>query len=148
MSSVSATSNVAATDQSPNPSQTLGQAQFLQLLVTQMTQQDPLNPQSDTAFAAQLAQFSALQESTSMAGNMANLQANGLLGQTVTVASATNTSQRTTGVVSGIDISSGTPEIVINNQPFNLSQIVSVEPTPTATSNGIASTTANSNVKP
>ena len=68
-------------------SQTLTQANFLQLLVTQMTSQDPLNPESDTEFASQLAQFSALQQSQNMAGDMQELQANSLIGSTVSVTS-------------------------------------------------------------
>lgn len=39
----------------------LGQADFLQLLITQLENQDPLSPQDNTAFVAQLAQFSSLQ---------------------------------------------------------------------------------------
>jgi flagellar basal-body rod modification protein FlgD len=120
---------VSSTSSTPNPSQTLTQANFLQLLVTQMTSQDPLNPESDTDFAAQLAQFSSLQEATAMAGNMAGMQATGLLGATVTAAASTNNTQTTTGVVSQIDMSSGTPEIEVNGQLYALSQISSIAPT-------------------
>ena len=38
----------------------LGKDEFLKLLVTQLQNQDPLNPQDDTQFISQLAQFSAL----------------------------------------------------------------------------------------
>src|SRR5476651_979140 len=41
--------------------QTLGEDDFLQLLVTQLQNQDPTNPQDNSAFVAQLAQFSSLQ---------------------------------------------------------------------------------------
>ncbi|KIH82258.1 flagellar hook assembly protein FlgD [Pseudomonas batumici] len=41
--------------------QTLGKDAFLQLLVTQLKNQDPLNPQDNSAFVAQLAQFSSLE---------------------------------------------------------------------------------------
>jgi flagellar basal-body rod modification protein FlgD len=120
-----------STDQTPNSSSALTQADFLKLLVTQMTQQDPLNPQSDTAFAAQLAQFSSLQESTTMAGDMASLQADSLIGQTVTVASATNSQKTSSGVVTGVDVSSGSPEIQVNGQLYSLSQITAITPTQT-----------------
>ncbi|MBN1517308.1 flagellar hook assembly protein FlgD [Candidatus Sumerlaeota bacterium] len=40
----------------------LGQLDFLNLLVTQLKNQDPLNPQDSAEFAAQLAQFSALEQ--------------------------------------------------------------------------------------
>jgi flagellar basal-body rod modification protein FlgD len=112
-------------------SQTLNQADFLKLLVTQMTSQDPLNPQSDTAFAAQLAQFSALQQTTTMSGNIQGLQANSLIGRTVSVAAADNSGNSSTGVVSGIEFDSGTPEVLVNGQPYGISQITSILPTAT-----------------
>ena len=100
----------------PAGSSTLNQADFLKLLVTQMTSQDPLNPQSDTAFAAQLAQFSALQQSQTMSTDMQAMQANTLIGRTVNVTSATNGTQQASGVVSGVQIASGTPEVLVNGQ--------------------------------
>jgi flagellar basal-body rod modification protein FlgD len=125
-------STVSSTASAATGGQTLNQADFLKLLVTQMTSQNPLNPQSDTAFAAQLAQFSALQQSQTMTGSMQSLQANSLIGQTVSVSSATNGAQGATGVVTGVDFSSGSPEIVVNGQPYSLSQLDSVLPAQTA----------------
>jgi flagellar basal-body rod modification protein FlgD len=131
MSAISSlTSNPAST---VTGGQTLNQADFLKLLVTQMTSQDPLNPQSDTAFAAQLAQFSALQQSQNMAGDMQTLQANSLIGRTVSVTSSTNSNQQDTGVVSGVEISSGVPQIMVNGQIFDLNQITAIAPTVTPT---------------
>lgn len=77
----------------------LGQDAFLKLLITQLKNQNPLNPQDNTAFVAQLAQFSSLQGiqnlNTTMTG-LANgmqssqaLQASALVGRTVEVESKT-----------------------------------------------------------
>src|ERR1700749_427464 len=113
-------------------SQTLNQADFLKLLVTQMTSQDPLNPQSDTAFAAQLAQFSALQQSQTMTTDMQTLQANSLIGRTVSVTDATNGAS-STGVVSSVQVASGVPDVVVNGAPYDLSLITAITPTATTT---------------
>jgi flagellar basal-body rod modification protein FlgD len=44
----------------------LGQDAFLRLLVTQLAHQNPLQPQADGEFIAQLAQFSSLEQLTQM----------------------------------------------------------------------------------
>lgn len=46
----------------PRPGATMGKDQFLQLLVTQLRHQDPMNPADPKDFAAQLAQFSTLEQ--------------------------------------------------------------------------------------
>jgi len=45
------------------PNKVLGQNDFLQLLVTQMQNQDPMSPMQDTEFIAQMAQFTSLEQS-------------------------------------------------------------------------------------
>ena len=121
------TTPTATTSQVANPTQTLGQSDFLKLLVTQMTSQDPLNPQNATDFVAQLAQFSSLQSSQTMQSDLASLQANNLLGRTVSV--NTTSGSQITGLVSAVQMQSGTPSIVINGQSYDLSQIAAVAPT-------------------
>ena len=57
--------NVQKTDTGslrPPPNKQLGQAEFLKLLTTQLTYQDPLDPVDDKAFIAQMAQFSSLEQ--------------------------------------------------------------------------------------
>lgn len=128
MSSVSSTS---ATNQ------TLGQADFLKLMVAQLSSQDPMNPVSSTDFAAQLAQFSTLQATQSMQtgvasvqSGLAGLEANSLLGATVSL--QTLAGQNVTGVVSSIQYQSGTPSIMINGQAYDPSLVTSVSQTQTS----------------
>ena len=129
ISAINATSGLApsASSQSTNPSQTLNQADFLKLLVKQMTSQDPLSPVSDTDMAAQMAQFSSLQASQSTETDIEGLQANTLIGQTVT---ATSTGSPQTGVVTSVVMQAGAPpEIIVNGQPFTLKQVSAIFPT-------------------
>jgi flagellar basal-body rod modification protein FlgD len=132
ISSYNATAGMtpSAASQSTNPSQTLDQADFLQLLVTQMTSQDPLDPESDTDMAAQMAQFSSLQASQDTEQDVQGLQANALLGQTVNVIS---TGAPQTGVVSSVQFQSGSePQLIVNGQPYSLSQLSAIYPNTTA----------------
>ena len=140
------TSGATSTDTVANPNQTLNQNDFLQLLVTQMENQDPLNPQSDTEMAAQMAQFTSLQQSSAMSGSLSMMQANSLLGSTVTV--QVGTDSPVTGVVQGVDISSGKPQIVINGADYSLSQVLAVTPTvssstPAASTGSTSTQTSN-----
>jgi len=121
--------------QSDLPQQTLGQADFLKLMVAQLSAQDPLNPMSNTDFAAQLAQFSTLQATQAMQTNMAavqsgtvGLQAESLLGGTVNVQNSSG--QIVTGIVSAIQYQSGVPSIQVNGQLYALGQVLSVSQTP------------------
>jgi flagellar basal-body rod modification protein FlgD len=131
--------SVTTSGQNPLASQTLTQANFLQLLDTQMSSQDPLNPESDTDFAAQLAQFSSLQATQTMSGNLQTMQATGLLGQTVWVTPSTGGGS-VSGVVSGVQIASGTPQIMVNGQTYNMNQITGVTPTLTTPANSTTTT--------
>ena len=51
-------------------SEEMGEDQFLQLLTTQMANQDPLDPMSNEQFVAQLAQFSSLEQLIGMKSGM------------------------------------------------------------------------------
>ena len=53
----------------------LGRDAFLKLLVTQLQHQNPLEPQPDGEFLAQLAQFSSLEQLQSMRANLDTLVA-------------------------------------------------------------------------
>src|SRR5438477_8684212 len=124
----------AGTSSDRVPIQTLGQNDFLKLLVTQMTSQDPLNPQKDTEFIAQMAQFSALEQSKTMEADIAQiraqqqlLQANTLIGQTVQL--ETTSDLPITGVVSAVQVDGGTPSLIVDGQKYDLSQVRLIAPT-------------------
>ena len=130
---------VATTSSTPVGKSNLDQADYLKLLVTQLTSQNPLQPQSDTAFASELAQFSALQETQNLGKDINTLQANALIGQTVQVQSSTDSSTYDTGVVSGVQIVSGQPELVVNGNLYTLTQLNQISPPATSPAASAAS---------
>lgn len=98
----------------------LGQAAFLELMITQMNNQNPLSPQDNSEFVAQLAQFSSVEGlerlNTSFNSFMSNnaLQASSLVGRSVTVKS--DTSMLTTGgiVAGSVDLAYPTNDMKIS----------------------------------
>jgi flagellar basal-body rod modification protein FlgD len=118
------------------PVQTMGQNDFLKLLVTQLTSQDPLNPQKDTEFIAQMAQFSSLEQSKTMSSDMTQLrtqqqvlQANGLIGRAVDLQVDDTTVIH--GTVSSVKIEAGTPKLVVDGRGYDLSKVLTIS-APTA----------------
>lgn len=63
---------------------TLGKDAFLKLLVTQLQNQDPMNPLQDTQFIAQMAQFSELEQMQNVNQTLVINQATSLIGRQVT----------------------------------------------------------------
>ncbi len=61
----------------------LGKDAFLQLLVTQLSNQNPLEPTSDTEFISQMANFSSLEQMQNLNGSMQTMTASSLIGQRV-----------------------------------------------------------------
>src|SRR4051812_280072 len=99
----------------------LGQDDFLKLLVTKMSSQDPMNPQADTDFIAQMAQFSSLQQARDMTTGITDLKnrqdvmtANNLIGRNVTVTDADN--KLIEGRVNAVSMDKGIPQVVIGGK--------------------------------
>jgi len=77
----------------------LGKDAFLQLLVTQMKYQDPLNPTSDTEYISQLATFSSLEEMQNLNTTMEHMKGYNLVGEYVMV--KTDGEEGTEGLTGG-----------------------------------------------
>lgn len=107
---------------------------FFQLLMSEMTNQDPLEPTSNTEFVSQLANFTALQtNSDSLYYNTVNY-ASSLAGKTVTIATNAGVDENGkvklnlhTGVVTGVDISDDKSiEVIVNGERYGLGSIMNV----------------------
>jgi len=132
----STASATAATATSPLPTQTLSENDFLNLLTTELSEQDPMNPVDDTQFISEMAQFSTLQATTGMQQNISQLGATQLLGDNVTLQNGQGAT--VSGTVSSISIDSGTPQIVVNGIPYALSAVTSVSAPSSSTTSSSA----------
>lgn len=106
----------------------LGKDEFLKLLVTQLQNQDPLNPQEDTQFISQLAQFSSLEQMTNMSATMSNSSAYGLVGKEVIVQTtdSAGTYKEVRGTVDYVEMKNGDAMLSINGQTYSLDDLVQV----------------------
>ncbi len=113
------------------PVKMLGQNEFLKLLVTQMRNQDPMQPVSDTEFIAQMAQFSSLEQTKTMGADIAKLrqgndflQATNLLGKNVHLAIGDLAFAK--GIVTDLNVKDGEARIIVGDKTYTLDQVTSV----------------------
>lgn len=120
--------NTSEEKKSRNPGGDLGKEEFLQLLVCQMKNQDPLEPAKDTDFIAQLAQFSALEQMQNLNETVTNSQAFSLVGKYVLI-NATDSDGRineVAGVVDCITMRGRDVYMSVNGQQYSMDQLVEV----------------------
>jgi flagellar basal-body rod modification protein FlgD len=101
-----------------NPTGALGDDTFLQLMVAQLQDQDPMNPTNTSSYLSELAQFTSLEQETDTATSTQQLatsnqttEALSLLGQQVNYIGTDGTAE--TGVVQSVDLSGSTPTLTI-----------------------------------
>jgi flagellar basal-body rod modification protein FlgD len=141
VSGVYPTTNTAAATGEALKKSNVTSDQFLQLLVTQLQNQDPLNPLSNEDFLAQLAQFQSLQEAMETAANTKNLllgqqlaAASGLIGKYVVVAD--NKGQEYVGRVDKVAVDNGEVLLVVGNIGVSLADIREVRNEPPSQEQG------------
>ena len=133
MASIGAVATTGSTNLQAN---NLGLQDFLNVLLTQLTYQDPLKPMDNQEFMAQLAQFTALGQTQQLNSNVsallntqASLQSVGLIGRTVDI---TTDSGTVTGTVQSLSMSGDTPTMTVLESGGNtltgvtMSQLVNV----------------------
>lgn len=110
--------------EAPKKNDSLDKSDFLQLLIAQLDNQDPLNPQEGAEFVAQLAQFSTVQgvqdlndSFVSMSNNLKSsqaIQASALVGHTVFVDSATARISTGGEILGSIQVDEPTDDTLLN----------------------------------
>ncbi len=100
------------------PKTELGKNEFMQILVAQLSNQDPLNPASDTEFIAQLAQFSALEQMQAINTSTSVTQAYNLMNKHVLaewVDKESGADMAFSGEVVGVMMKNGLPYLMVHN---------------------------------
>jgi flagellar basal-body rod modification protein FlgD len=131
-----ALSALAPADATPASASTLGLQDFMRILLTQLTYQDPLKPMDNQQFMAQMAQFSALEQSQrlndkvqQLTDSQAALQSIALIGRTVDLQTASGAAS---GTVSALSLQGDAPLLAVTLangtvlKDLALSQVLSV----------------------
>jgi flagellar basal-body rod modification protein FlgD len=111
---------------------------FLRLLVEQLKNQDPMNPQDSSEFIAQLATFSSLEQMTNMNEGMEQLnhcqemiQASNLIGKQVEIETEDVT---VSGIVERVVIGSDNVKVFVDGNNYDIDSVIQVEAGETANS--------------
>lgn len=104
-----------------NQKSSMGKDDFLKVFVAQMQHQDPSKPMDDTAFMGQMASFSTLEQITNMASantavasNLAQSNAIGLIGRTVSYTDAAGAAHQ--GAVERVTTAGGIASLTVAGQ--------------------------------
>lgn len=120
MASVLSVDSVAASlgsDLIASSSTGLGESDFLMLLVTELMNQDPLEPMDDREFIAQMAQIQTMNETADFNENIATLQmlqSASLVGRGVEAIGPLG--ERVLGIVTEVRFVNSQPRIVVNGE--------------------------------
>ena len=110
---------------------------FLTMLITQLQNQDPMNPIKDQDFIAQLAQFTALEQTQNLAQVMekfvANQERNELIGQATSllgkevVVINSDTNEVAQGLVGAVKFTDGVPQLYVNGKAYFLWEVQAIQ---------------------
>ena len=130
---------------------------FLTLFVTQLQNQNPLDPTDNSEFMSQLAQFSTLEQEQQQTEYLSDISSIGsaslqldqislastFIGKTIEYSDGSSSSETLSGVVEGVKLEEdGTVSFIIGGESVSISNFIGVDNTSTTTT----STTASSNM--
>jgi flagellar basal-body rod modification protein FlgD len=127
---VDAFNKTLSSDTSKKPSAAMDKNDFLKILITQLSHQDPTQPLGDKEFIAQMAQFSSLEQITNMSEGLSKVadlvarsQALSLLGTNVDVADGESLVSGVVDAVTGGDY----PQLLVNGRYYDYSQVQKIK---------------------
>ena len=136
----------------------LSSSDFLNLMIQQLQQQDPLNPTDSNQLLSQMSQISTLQSNTQMEQSLTGLTlqqsigaGSNLIGKTIS--GVDSTGANASGVVTGVQVKNNLVNLTLNNntnETMPLGNVLTITPTPLTggtggTTNGTSSSTTGTN---
>lgn len=118
---------------------------FFNLMITQLTNQDFMNPMDDTEYMSQMAQFATMQEMMDLCQYSKQNYVMSMLGKEVTIGKNKigGSTESVTGVVEKIVLEDDEYKIYIDGKPYELSKVTQI----TAGKNESSDNAENSEVK-
>ena len=110
---------------------TLGEDDFLKLLATQLSAQDPMQPTDDTQFISQMASFSSLQQMSALNTNFTGFatsqkaaEAPAYLGKQVSVTDSSGST--VSGIATAYHVDSSGVSLTVNGTDYSLDNVTGV----------------------
>jgi flagellar basal-body rod modification protein FlgD len=126
--------------------QTLDATDFMKLLAAQFSSQDPMKPMEDTAFIAQMAQFTSLEQTQGLAAELTRLRSdqqllmgNSYIGRNVTVENEDG--DPVTGLVTAVNNTEDGLTITIGEKDYPLTAVRRIEPVVTLNNSNVPTET-------
>ena len=110
----------------------LGQDAFLELLVAQLQNQNPLEPLNNFEFISQIAQFSTLEQMTALNDTLSGFAEFAALGQLAAMIGKEATivdeaaGTTVTGIITAVTLESGDPRVIIDGESYPLDNITRI----------------------
>jgi flagellar basal-body rod modification protein FlgD len=137
MTSVSGTGSSGSTNSSGSTSSTdkysnLKVSDFIQLLVTELTNQDPTSPVDNSTILNEISQIKSIQASQGLSDTLTSVllgtnlaTGSSLIGHSVTAKD--DSSNSVTGTVSSVTVSDGTVKLKVGSSTVSLSNVTQID---------------------
>lgn len=130
--STDSTATSSAASATSTGTQQVNSEMFLQMLVTQLKNQDPSSPMDSNEMLTQMTQLASMEQMTTLSSNssssytlQAQTTASSMIGKTVDYTNSSGTA--TSGVVSSVSFSGSTPELTVGSDTVALSSVTGVQ---------------------